>query len=109
MSIKFNFCLLFSLLIVGYANGQSTETLKFEPLFNGKNLNNWINVNTDKSTWSVKNKMIICSGKPIGVMRTDRQYENFILEIEWRHMEAGGNSGVFMGQVKKLGSKGLLL
>ena len=28
-------------------------------------------------------------------MRTDKQYENFLLHIEWRHMEAGGNSGVF--------------
>lgn len=96
MSHKFKFYLFFSLLIVGFANGQTTEPLKFQPLFNGKNLNNWVNVNTDKSTWSVKNKMIICSGHPIGVMRTDRQYENFILEIEWRHMEAGGNSGVFI-------------
>jgi hypothetical protein len=29
-------------------------------------------------------------------MRTDKQYENFILHIEWRHMEAGGNSGTFI-------------
>jgi hypothetical protein len=29
-------------------------------------------------------------------MRSDRQYENFILQIEWRHMEPGGNSGVFL-------------
>ena len=29
-------------------------------------------------------------------MRSDRQYENFILHIEWRHMEPGGNSGVFL-------------
>jgi len=29
-------------------------------------------------------------------MRSERQYENFILQIEWRHMEAGGNSGVFL-------------
>ena len=28
-------------------------------------------------------------------MRTEKQYENFILHIEWMHMEAGGNSGVF--------------
>ncbi|UCF36323.1 MAG: DUF1080 domain-containing protein, partial [Acidobacteriota bacterium] len=34
--------------------------------------------------------------QPIGVLRTDRQYENFILHVEWRHMEAGGNSGVFL-------------
>jgi hypothetical protein len=29
-------------------------------------------------------------------MRTDRQYENFILHIEWKHIEPGGNSGVFV-------------
>jgi hypothetical protein len=29
-------------------------------------------------------------------MRTERQYENFLLHVEWRHMEAGGNSGVFI-------------
>jgi hypothetical protein len=28
-------------------------------------------------------------------MRTDRQYENFLLHIEWRHMKPGGNSGIF--------------
>jgi hypothetical protein len=39
--------------------------------------------------------MLICTGKPIGVMRTEKQYENFLLHIEWRHMESGGNSGVF--------------
>ena len=34
--------------------------------------------------------------KPIGVLRTDRQYENFILTLEWKHLTAGGNSGVFL-------------
>ena len=29
-------------------------------------------------------------------MRSAKQYENFILHIEWRHMKAGGNSGVFV-------------
>ena len=29
-------------------------------------------------------------------MRSEKQYENFILVIEWRHMKAGGNSGVFL-------------
>jgi hypothetical protein len=29
-------------------------------------------------------------------MRTDRQYENFVLHIEWKHIEPGGNSGVFV-------------
>jgi hypothetical protein len=65
-------------------------------LFNGKDLSGWVNVNTDPDTWSVKDGMLVCSGHPIGVMRSEKQYENFILHIEWRHMEAGGNSGVFL-------------
>ena len=78
------------------SNAQGFEALSFKQLFNGKDLNGWVNVNTAKDTWKVKNKILISTGKPIGVMRTDRQYENFILEIEWKHMEAGGNSGVFI-------------
>ena len=77
-------------------SAQQSDPLSFKPLFNGKNLNGWVNVNTSKETWKVKKGTLICSGKPIGVMRTDRQYENFILEVEWKHMEAGGNSGVFV-------------
>jgi hypothetical protein len=56
----------------------------------------WINVNTAPETWSVENDMLICTGHPIGVMRSEKQYENFILHIEWMHTEPGGNSGVFV-------------
>jgi hypothetical protein len=68
----------------------------WKSLFNGKNLQGWVNVNTDKDTWKVRDGMIVCSGKPIGIMRSERQYENFLLHVEWRHMEAGGSSGVFL-------------
>lgn len=57
---------------------------------------NWINVNTEPDTWRTENELLICKGLPIGVMRSEKQYENFILKVEWRHMEAGGNSGVFV-------------
>lgn len=56
----------------------------------------WINVNTDRETWSQQEDVLICSGRPIGVMRSEKQYENFILHIEWKHMQSGGNSGVFV-------------
>jgi len=56
----------------------------------------WINVNTDPDTWSIRKDILVCSGKPIGVMRSELQYENFILHIEWMHTEPGGNSGVFV-------------
>lgn len=65
-------------------------------LFNGKDLNGWIDVNTSPDTWSVKDGLLVCSGQPIGVMRSEKHYENFILVVEWRHMEPGGNSGVFL-------------
>jgi len=69
---------------------------QWRELFNGKDLNGWVNVNTKPETWKVQDGMLICSGHPIGVMRTERQYENFMLHVEWMHMEAGGNSGVFL-------------
>jgi len=55
----------------------------------------WVNVNTAEDTWKVKNGILVSTGKPIGVMRSEKQYENFIMHVEWRHMEKGGNSGVF--------------
>jgi hypothetical protein len=75
---------------------RAAEPMQFRDLFNGKDLSGWVNVNTDKDTWSVRDGLLICTGHPIGVMRTDKQYENFILHIEWMHMEPGGNSGTFI-------------
>lgn len=56
----------------------------------------WIDVNTSQETWTVKNNLLMSTGQPIGVMRSERQFENYILHIEWMHLEAGGNSGLFM-------------
>ena len=95
-AIKIIGLLFHFLLLSSVSKAQDLNKLAFRPLFNGKNLNGWIDVNTSKETWKVKNGTLICSGKPIGVMRSDRQYENFILEVEWKHMEAGGNSGIFI-------------
>lgn len=72
------------------------EEAGFVSLFNGKDLTGWVDVNTSAETWVVKDGLLVCKGLPIGVMRSEKQYENFVLHIEWRHMEAGGNSGVFI-------------
>ena len=88
---------LFLLVLVAVGSGAKDPAVpQFRDLFNGKNLKGWVPVNTDPDTWTVKDGMIFCTGKPIGVMRSEKQYENFILHIEWMHMEAGGNSGVFV-------------
>lgn len=69
---------------------------EFRDLFNGKDLSGWINVNTDPGTWRMQNGELICTGHPIGVLRSAKQYENFVLHVEWMHLEPGGNSGVFV-------------
>jgi hypothetical protein len=68
----------------------------FVPLFNGRDLTGWTNANCAPETWTVRDGVIACTGKPVGGLRTLRQYENFILECEWRHLSSGGNSGVFV-------------
>ena len=90
-----NKILLFFLITVPNFVLWGTEIPQWVDLFNGKDLTGWVDVNTSPETWYVKDGMLICKGKPIGVMRSERQYENFLLHVEWRHMEPGGNSGIF--------------
>lgn len=68
----------------------------FKPLFNGTNLSGWVPVNVAPRTFTVRDGMIVSTGKPTGILRTDRQYENFILELEWKHIQPKGNAGVFI-------------
>ncbi len=67
----------------------------FQPLFNGRDLSGWVNINTAPDTWTLREGILVNTGKPIGVMCTEKMYENFVLHIEWMHLEPGGNSGVF--------------
>jgi len=72
------------------------EEEPFRPLFSGRDLAGWVNVNCAPETWTVRDETIVCTGVPTGVLRTDRQYENFILELEYLHLHAGGNAGLFV-------------
>jgi len=91
---------IYGTLVVGLSFFIATASEAENPhqwvdLFNGKDLTGWVDVNTSPETWSVKDGLLVCTGLPIGVMRSEKQYENFLLHVEWRHMEAGGNSGIF--------------
>ncbi|HNS22805.1 MAG TPA: DUF1080 domain-containing protein [Sedimentisphaerales bacterium] len=83
-------------LLCGRHSARAADLLQVRDLFNGKDLAGWVNVNTAENTWTVQDGTLMCTGQPIGVLRTDRQYENFILQLEWKHLTAGGNSGVFV-------------
>ena len=72
----------------------------FVPMFNGKDLSGWVNVNCHPSTFYVKDGMIVTSGQPTGYLRTEKQYENFVADFEWMHIPEApgkvGNSGFFV-------------
>jgi len=79
----------------------------FTPLFDGKTLDGWtFIVKPDKDgkkadplqTWSVKNGVIVCTGKPNGCMVTKNPYGDYILKVKWRWPAEGkgGNSGVLL-------------
>jgi hypothetical protein len=66
------------------------------PLFNGTDLEGWVQVNCHPETFTVRDGLIVCTGEPYGILRSDRMYENFVMELEWKHLHEGGNSGLFV-------------
>lgn len=75
------------------------ERKTFETLINGERQSEplkWVDVNTSDTTWYKEGDKLVCKGWPIGVVRSEKMYQNFIMHLEWRHMEKGGNSGIFV-------------
>jgi hypothetical protein len=56
----------------------------------------FVDVNGDPETWTFDGDFIRTTGVPIGVIRSSRPYTNLELVVEWRHLEFGGNSGIFL-------------
>lgn len=90
--MKINFVLVF-LLVLSVCNVSFAQ--KSKSIFNGKNLNGWINHGTEK--WYVEDGLLICESGPdeaYGYLSTEKYYKDFELELEFLQ-EANGNSGVF--------------
>jgi len=67
----------------------------FQSLFNGQNLDGWVNHGEEK--WYVANGEIVCESGPkaeYGYLSTEAFYDDFELTLEFKQ-EANGNSGVF--------------
>lgn len=88
-------CLAVAVVLAGSAAGARAQE-GFRPLFNGKDLSGWVPINVAPETFSVRDGMIVSTGKPKGMIRTERPYENFVLDVEWRFPQPGGNAGVFI-------------
>ena len=53
-------------------------------------------VNSAPDTWSWKADGLHCTGQPVSVLRTGKEFVNFELVVEWMHLKPAGNSGVFL-------------
>lgn len=89
---------LLAVICIGNISAEEIE------LFNGKDLSGWTYFLTDKNkkmedVWSVKDGVLHCAGNPVGYLKTEKEYENYVLSLEWRWPEgtkAGANNGVLL-------------
>lgn len=93
--------LIFSALFASHARSEESRAKKFEAgfvsIFNGNDLSGWHMMGPQ--TWSAKDGIMSCSGGGHGWIRTDAQYEDFVVRLEYK-FGAGGNSGVFLRSAK---------
>jgi hypothetical protein len=93
-------CTLVLCTIFGAADESSSLPKAFidgaGPDWTALGANDFVNVNCDPDTWAWKDGVAYCTGTPVGVARTQKQYTNFELVAQWRHMKPAGNSGVFV-------------
>jgi hypothetical protein len=92
-------------LLAGSA-GVAQEEGGWIKLFNGRDLAGWKKFVDPKAKdadpekiWTVKDGVIICEGNVNGYIITEKDYENYVLRLEWRwgdKVARSRNSGVFV-------------
>ncbi len=71
-----------------WAQSPAPALAQWVDLFNGKDLTGWNNINTAEDTWKWRDGMLVCTGKPIGVMCSRKQYRE--LRAAYRVAAHGG-------------------
>src|SRR5687768_13727800 len=101
-----NFRYLAVVIFLFAFQGTAVAEEKVVPLFNGRDLAGWTYHLSDpdvkmEDVWSAKDGVLKCKGKPSGYLLTKKNdYENYVLELEWRWPEKGGNNGVLVHVTK---------
>ena len=75
-------------------------------LFDGQSFEGWTWFLADASAtrddvWSIGDGVLVCEGDPVGYLRTEADFTNYVLELDWRFDPArgAGNSGVLLRMV----------
>lgn len=100
MNIKRLFAIAFVAMMVFSLNAQNSSSKTIAArLFNGKDFSGWkfcmANNAAPENTWSIRDSLIYCTGRPNGYIRTEKSFSNFQVTVEWRFIRAG-NTGVMV-------------
>jgi hypothetical protein len=71
---------------------------KLKKIFNGKNLKGWI-IPDDKNCWTVENGLLKVESEPTkkgSILWTNTQYQNFIIQLDFKMGEGRVDSGIFL-------------
>lgn len=95
--------------LVAFLRDDPARAPEFGPeleLWNGRDFTGWA-FHLDapaarrEDVWSVRAGVLVCQGNPLGYLRSEAQFTNFELTLEWRFDPARGpgNSGVLLRQI----------
>ena len=85
----------FAVVVFAACLAEAADDEKFVPLFNGKNLDGWVQ-HGGKAEYKVEDDMIVGTSVPKtgnSFLCTDKKYHNFILEVEYL-VDPSLNSGI---------------
>lgn len=91
--IHFAVALVLGVWTATQALGATTPEPQWVSLFNGKDLTGWVGVNDVEFKVVDGNLQLV---KGMGWLRTEKQYQDFILELEWRALVNDYDSGIFV-------------
>jgi hypothetical protein len=95
------------LLVLGPGSTAGDKEEGWIKLFNGKDFKGWTKFLDPKKKgdpekiWKVEGDMIYCEGSVYGYLLTDKEYDNYVLKVQWKWGEKlfigkQRNSGVFV-------------
>ena len=94
-------CLILAFTSAGYSQSASRQIVSAHieetlPGWKALTAEDFVAVNSAEDTWSWKYGILHCTGSPISVIRSRKEFKNFEMVVEWNHQKAAGNSGLFI-------------
>ena len=87
-------CFFIVLITILLASGcSSTDHGKTVSLFNGHDLDGWVIENN--GAFSARDGLLVLN-KGTGWLRSEEEFGDFVLEMDFRFLEKGANSGIFI-------------